>query len=171
MRTKETAFYSAPGAEEYSAMASAQGQVQEMSYNSTFPLLINLQGRPTYLVSLKDAAGLVKKYAFIDVQDYQKVTVSDVSLGIEKASEAYLNSYNLDSPQETTEKTIKISNVNTAIIEGNTIYFIEDNEKRRYSANITVSKNILPFLKTGESYVIEYVESEVSTIKSIKKAN
>lgn len=171
MRTKETAFYSAPGAEEYSAMASAQGQVQEMSYNSTFPLLINLQGRPTYLVSLKDAAGLVKKYAFIDVQDYQKVTVSDVSLGIEKASEAYLNSYNLDSPQETTEKTIKISSVNTAIIEGNTIYFIEDNEKRRYSANITVSKNILPFLKTGESYVIEYVESEVSTIKSIKKAN
>ena len=32
MRTKETRFYSVPGAEEYSAMASATGQVQQMRY-------------------------------------------------------------------------------------------------------------------------------------------
>ena len=29
----------------------------------------------TYLVSLKDNAGLVKMYAFVDVRDYQKVVV------------------------------------------------------------------------------------------------
>ena len=60
MRTKETKYYAVPGAEEYSAMASSEGQVQQMGYVSTFPLLINLNGRPTYLMSLKDNAGLVK---------------------------------------------------------------------------------------------------------------
>ncbi len=91
MRTKETFFYQVPGAEEYSAMASAEGQVQQMKYTSTFPLLINLNNRPTYLVSLKDNAGLVKMYAFIDVEDYQKVAVTDASQGVEKAKENYLN--------------------------------------------------------------------------------
>ena len=62
MRTKDTKFYSIAGAEEYSAMDSAEGQVQQMDYTSTFPLLINLNGEPTYLISLKDYAGLVKMY-------------------------------------------------------------------------------------------------------------
>ena len=47
MRTGETNFYAVAGAEEYSAMASAQGQVQQMQYVSTFPLLINLNNKPT----------------------------------------------------------------------------------------------------------------------------
>ena len=93
LRTKETKFYAVPGAEEYSAMASAEGQVQQMKYTSTFTLLINLNGNPTYLVSLKDAAGLVKMYGFVDVVDYQKVVVSDASKGIEAAALAYLVSY------------------------------------------------------------------------------
>ncbi len=167
MRTKETVFYTAPGAEEYSAMASAEGLVQEKKYESTFPLLINLNNRPTYLVSLKDAAGLVKKYAFIDVQDYQKVTVSDVTLGIEKASTAYLNEFNLVDELETTSSEIKISSIKTAIIDGNTVYYIIDDAKKKYSASITVSKDILPFLNVGDNIKISYVEGEVNTIKEI----
>src|SRR5574344_2945022 len=78
LRTKETKFYAVPGAEEYSAMDSAKGQVQQMSYTATFPLLINLNNKPTYLISLKDNAGLVKLYAFVDVADYQKVEQVEV---------------------------------------------------------------------------------------------
>ena len=52
MRTKETNFYAVPGAEEYSAMDSAKGQVQQMNYESTFPLLINLNNFYCYLVNL-----------------------------------------------------------------------------------------------------------------------
>ena len=71
-------------------MDSAKGQVQQMNYTASFPLLINLEGRPTYLISLKDDAGLVKMYAFVDVADYQKVVVTDSSLGIENAANNYL---------------------------------------------------------------------------------
>lgn len=168
MRTKETVFYSTPGAEEYSAMASAEGQVQEMKYSSTFPLLINLNGRATYLVSLKDAAGLVKKYAFIDVQDYQKVTVSDVTLGIEKASEAYLNAFNLKSEAETAEKEITVTNIKTAIIDGNTVYYIIDENKDKYSADITIARDKLPFVNVGDKIKIKYVEATLNVIKDIE---
>ena len=54
-------------------MESAEGQVQHLKYSSTFPLLLNISDRPTYFMSLKDGAGLVKMYAFVDVSQYQIV--------------------------------------------------------------------------------------------------
>ena len=54
-RTKETRFYLVAGAKEYSAMDSAQGQVQQMKYTATFPLLLNISDQPTYFMALKDA--------------------------------------------------------------------------------------------------------------------
>ena len=110
MRTNETSFYSVPGAEEYSAMASAEGAVQQMDYTSTFPLLINLNNKPTYVVSLKDDAGLVKMYGFIDVQDYQKVVVTDASKGIEEAAKNYLGDETIKTDDK--ELITKIRNNN-----------------------------------------------------------
>ena len=168
MRTKETVFYSVSGAEEYSAMASAEGQVQEMKYTSTFPLLINLNDRPTYLMSLKDDAGLVKKYAFVDVADYQKVSVSDASNGIENAAKTYLNAYKLESSvTELTSARIKIASITPVIIDGNTVYYMTDTDKKKYSVEITVDKDLLPFLEVGDEIDIEYAEGEVNIIKFI----
>ena len=58
-RTMETRYYEVSGAEEYSAMDSARGRVQNLGYKATFPLLINVSGQPTYFMALKDDAGLV----------------------------------------------------------------------------------------------------------------
>lgn len=69
-RTKETRFYLVAGAKEYSAMDSAQGQVQQMKYTATFPLLLNISDQPTYFMALKDAAELVKMYAMVNVSQY-----------------------------------------------------------------------------------------------------
>ncbi len=60
-----------------SAMSSAEGQVQNLKYQATFPLLLNISGEPTYFIALKDDAGLVKKYAMVNVQKYQIVAVGD----------------------------------------------------------------------------------------------
>lgn len=169
MRTKETVYYSVTGAEEYSAMASAEGQVQEMKYTSTFPLLINLNGRATYLMSLKDDAGLVKKYAFVDVADYQKVSVTDSQEGIEKAAKNYLNSYKLEADSTSyLEKEIIIDSIKTVIIDGNTVYYFTDIEKNKYSVEISVNKDLLPFVNVGDKLVIKYIESTVNIIKDIK---
>ena len=170
MRTKETHYYSAPGAEEYSAMASAQGLVQEKKYVASFPLLINLKGKPTYLLSLKDNAGLVKMYALVDVADYQKVIVNDSSLGIEAAVKKYLGEVETEidnSKLQTKEITIK--SLTTAIIDGNTHYYFTDKEDNLYSASIKVDKNILPFLKVKDKVKVTYQQGEVSVVTNIEK--
>ena len=62
-------------------MDSAQSQVQQMRYEATFPLLLNIADQPTYFMALKGEDGLVKMYAMVNVQQYQIVetggTVAD----------------------------------------------------------------------------------------------
>lgn len=65
-RTKTARFYSIAGAEEFSAMDSAEGVVQQYGYVAAFPLLLNIKGQPTYFLPLKDASSLVKMYAMVD---------------------------------------------------------------------------------------------------------
>lgn len=170
MRTKETVFYRAPGASEYSAMASAKGQVQQMKYKATFPLLINLNNRPTYLVSLKDNAGLVKMYAFVDVADYQKVVVTDASKGIEVAAKNYLGDAEITTDGKPKEKSITIERIETAMIAGNTYYYIIDTNDKRYRVSIKVSEKQLPFLEPDDIISIKYkVEDDVTEIIAIKE--
>ena len=89
-RTAESHFYAVAGATEASAMSSAEGQVQNLKYDATFPLLLNINGQPTYFMALKDDAGLVKKYAMIDIQRYQNVAVGDSLSATQKSYEALL---------------------------------------------------------------------------------
>ena len=169
LRTKETNFYQVPGAEEYSAMASAEGQVQQMHYVSSFPLLINLNNRPTYLLSLKDNAGLVKMYAFVDVVDYQKVVVTDSTLGIDAAASNYLNNINLSSGTANNEKKITIKTISSAIIDGNSYYYIVDTNNQKYKASIKINNTLLPFLTSGSEVEISYHKvQDVIDIVTIK---
>ena len=164
MRTGKTTYYNVPGAEEFSAMSSAEGQVQDMGYTSTFPLLINLNGRPTYLVSLKDANGLVKMYGFVDVKDYQKVVVTDSSKGIIAAKDNYLKSIKKEAKDEELKiDDIKVDSITTAIINGYSYYYIVSNE-RRFKVSISVSDK-LPFIKVGDTIKVGYYDIETDLIE------
>lgn len=160
MRTGETKYYKVPGAEEYSAMHSAEGQVQDMGYRSTFPLLINLNNKPTYLVSLKDSSGLVKMYGFVDVADYQKVVVTDASKGIEVAANNYLNNTKSEIKEdELTIKEIEVKSISVANISGYSYYYIVDSNDIKYKASITLSDN-LPFVRIGDKLKIAYLKEK-----------
>ena len=140
-----------------------------MNYTSTFPLLINLNNRPTYLVSLKDHAGLVKMYGFVDVEDYQKVVVTDASKGIEAAANNYLNNVDLDIDESLlTEKNIRIKEITSAIMDGNTYYYIVDTNNNKYYVSINVNKKLLPFLKVNDTINIKVSnETDVTEIIEI----
>ena len=161
MRTKAANYYAVPGAKEYSAMASAQGQVQQMEYIATFPLLINLNGNPTYLMSLKDNAGLVKMYAFVDVVDYQRVVVTDISLGIETAARRFISETGIPGVAGNREETtIEIRSITEAVIDGSTYYFITDRNNNRYIVSVKIDRYRLPFLKTGDKITVIYHEDQ-----------
>lgn len=167
LRTKETKYYEVPGAEEYSAMASAEGQVQQMDYKATFPILINLNNNPTYIISLKDNAGLVKMYAFVDLVDYQKVTVSDSSKGIENAAKNYLGNA-VDQTKEQESKIIEVKSITNLLLDGNTYFYITDKNSNKYKVNIKVKESILPFIKVNDKLKITYIKNDINEIITIE---
>lgn len=172
MRTTEAKFISCSAAYETAAQKSAEGKVQDLGYKATFPLLLNSAGVKTYFMSLKDNDGLVKMYAFVDVEDLQIVSCTDVSEGIEAASAAYLklltNKVSVDS-STIEELTIKIDELAVAQIEGNSVYYIVSNGKL-FVANIKVGQNILPLVKLGETLQVKCIEAaEIYTIVEISK--
>ena len=152
LRTKETKFYTVPGATEYSAMEAAQGQVQHLNYTATFPLLLNVSNRPTYFVSLKDAAGLVKMYAFVDVEQYQIVGTGQT---IDEARRNYREALNLEDAEialESADEPVSgtIDEIYAVVVSGNTVYYFTlTGDETIYTASIT-SNERLPFMKSGD---------------------
>ncbi len=171
LRTKETRYYAVPGAEEYSAMDSAEGQVQHLSYEATFPILLNVGNRPTYFMSLKDSAGLVKMYAFVDVQQYQIVgTGTSVDLAREDYLKKLAADGQLDQPSgDTVEKTAVVLSVATAVVDGNSMYYIMLDDGSVISASISLSAD-LPFLVPGDT-VTATLSGTQATSLSVTKVN
>lgn len=159
-RTKETKFYTVPGATETSAMASAQGQVQHLNYSATFPLLLNISNRPTYFLSLKDNAGLVKMYAFVDVEQYQIVGTGQT---IDEAKRNYRKALNLEEvevqePADSTEITGTVASLANAVVSGNTCYYFTlEGDSQVYTAFVDVHEK-LPFMQPGAELSFSYSE-------------
>ena len=129
-RTKETHFYSVAGAEEYSAMDSAEGQVQQMHYNATFPLLLNISEQPTYFMAMKDAAELVKMYAMVNVNQYQIVATGATVSECESNYRRMLANNHLIGEEDSVivtpeQQTVegKITDLRSAVIDGTTYYY------------------------------------------------
>ena len=169
-RTQESHFYSVAGATEDSAMQSAEGQVQNLRYTSTFPLLINVSNQPTYFMALKDGAGLVKKFAMIDIQRYQNVAVGDTVADTQKAYEALLATNGVvseDASGTTDVKTVKgtIRSLNQAVIEGNTHFYVtlEDEDGNIFDFALPGLLDIVGY-KVGDTINFTYVESAGSNV-------
>lgn len=125
-RTMEARYYKIEGATETSAMSSAEGQVQNLGYRSTFPLLLNIAGEPTYFVALKDGAGLVKKYAMINIQKYQWVAIGDTVGECEKNYSELLSVNGIVSQTQARQEEVSgvIEVIAPVVLDGYTHYFI-----------------------------------------------
>lgn len=158
LRTKEATVYPLSAAEEFSAMSSAEGSVQEKGYKATFPMLINLQGRPMYILTLKDSAGLIKSYSLVDVQDFQKVYIAN--------SIAHLiQAYGEDNPiaveaiaEESLEKiTGKVDQVQAVVEDGQSVYyFMVDGQV--YQVPVVLNQ-YLPFVEAGQEIKLKIDEN------------
>ncbi|MDE6110489.1 MAG: CvpA family protein [Eubacterium sp.] len=68
-RTKETRYYQNGGAMENAAQRSAQDAVQNYGYKAIFPILLDIEGKPTYFMSLYGSSNTVKGYALVNLDD------------------------------------------------------------------------------------------------------
>ena len=170
-RTKESNFYSCAGATEYSAMASANGELQNLRYQATFPLLLNVGGQPTYFMAMKDAAELVKKYAMVNVQQYQIVATGDTVAECEQNYLAMLSQNGIVdgsaglSGTQTVEGTI--TEIRTAVMDGNSYYFIRLIGEDVFYSVSAADQPLAVILDKGDQVTITYRAGEGSILSGV----
>ncbi|MEG1244526.1 MAG: CvpA family protein, partial [Oscillospiraceae bacterium] len=141
-------------------------------YTATFPLLLNIGGQPTYFLALKDAAGLVKQYAMVNVQQYQVVATGNSLAECSQKYAELLKEKGVvvtvakpdDGKGESQEKTLSvtgaITDIKTAVVDGNSIYYIRlQNSQNYFSVKPSVNE-IVAVLNVGDSITVKYKESE-----------
>lgn len=179
-RTAESKFYPVAGATEESAMSSAEGQVQNLKYEATFPLLINVDNQPTYFMALKDNAGLVKKYAMIDIQRYQNVAVGDTLEETEKSYKKLLRANGVSTDDDSgkatkTNGTVTgtISLISPVVLDGNSHYYVMLNgDGTLYDCPVANVVDIVRF-KEGDSVTLTVSgdNGDVATVSAVSQAN
>ena len=108
-------------------------------------------------------------YAFVDVEDYQKVVVTDVAEGIEVAAKNYLGGIEITN-QDAITKEIRIASITSAMIDGTSYYYVTDQEGKQYKASIKINTDLFPFLHVNDTVTITYnKESAVTEITKIEK--
>lgn len=161
-RTMETRYYKVEGAIEDSAMSSAEGQVQNLGYQATFPLLLNIADEPTYFMALKDAAGLVKKYAMVNVQKYQWVAIGDTVQECERNYTDLLNTNGIVSENTDLYKEAsgKIKTISPVVLEGTTHYYIcLENNEDIFDLDLS-DRNLIGIVRyqSGDYLKMQYIE-------------
>ena len=169
-RTKETNYYQISGAKEISAMESAQGEVQHLGYTATFPLLLNIADEPTYFLSLKDNAGLVKKYAMVNIEKYHIVAIGDTVAECEQVYRNLMSNNGIDTTPQGEGQQIsgQITLIQDIVSEGNTYYYLLlDNQNVWYQVTAKEHLDILT-KHVGDSVTLDYVE-DTSGVRIVTK--
>ena len=166
-KTKQTIFYKMTGATEGAAMKSAEGKVENYGYTSSFPIPINIADEPTFFVTLKDATGLIKQFAFINIEDYSIVGNGDTILNALDSYIKILNKEYIPDNDDVKEITGIISRFGMDITNGSTNYYlmIEDNNDLFYASS-TISKE-LNVTKIGDKVKLKINKGRIISFENI----
>lgn len=170
-RTGKIIFIPCPGADEFSAMHSAEGTVQEKGYKASFPSLILVNEEPTYIMVLKDDAGLIRLYATVNVSQYNTAVTAETQKDcVTKYSDILNGKISTDTVNKETdtkaesnttidtsnweEKTITIQLIQTIVVDGDTYIYVLSTDGKLYSAKYV---NVLGMIGkvSGESITIK----------------
>lgn len=167
-RTRETTMYRTSGATEIAAMDSAEGKVQQYGYKATFPYLLNIDSHPTYFMTLKDASGLVKQYAMVNVESYSTVGVGS---SLRDAMNEYKKALSktgasLSKGEEVQNQTItgKVVRIGLVIQDEMTYYdIVLENDQHIYSVS-TENGREAAITSVGDTVKISYLSGTQDNI-------
>ena len=170
-RTGVITRYTCPGAEESSAVVSAESLVQDLKYVATFPTIMNVDGEETYFMLLKDKAGLVQRFALGNVEHYTKVVQADT---LDEALRLYrvklgITAEETEKPEELLKKKGNIHNLYQAQLDGCTYYYFTlEGSTDLYMSSIKNS-NKQVMLTVGTKVSIEYSKTSEEDVYKVQK--
>ncbi len=165
-RTGEYKYYPVIGAEEYSAMGAAEGEVQEKGYKASFPALINVSGKATYIMVLKDENSLVKLYALVNVEQYGLVATGSTQAEAMTAYRRLLSQNGLIEEDTTNKVNVTVKKIEKCVIDGNSWWYFLCSDNKYYRKSIADDQSIL-FIEENDTLEISFSESETPGIRNI----
>lgn len=173
-RTGEYKYYHVAGAEEYSAMGAAQGVVQEKGYKASFPSLINVSGKATYIMMLKDANDIPRLYALVNVANYTIVATGETQTDAKRAYVKLLEEKGVISEEEIPadsieNATITVEDVRLAILDGETVVYLtcDDAGKTMVYKGYLAKDESLICINKGDEITVFYTTTENDAIRLI----
>jgi hypothetical protein len=169
LKTKESIVYQMSGATEYAAQQSAEGKVQHLGYTASFPLIVNVDGLPTYFMTLKDKEGLIKQYAFVSVKDYTSVgvgeSVSDALLSYNQATRGSGDILEDEPNHKLTNITDAVDRIAIERTNQTTVYkiILKNHKDKMFVFSYDIS-NELAITKENDNVTVSYYETNDKVI-------
>ena len=170
-RTGEYKFYNVIGAEEYSAMQAAEGEVQEKGYVASFPSLINVSGEATYILVLKDSGGLVKLYALVNVEQYNIVATGTTQA---EAKQEYLKLLKQEGIVDSGEQggigdnsaEITVTDIRIITMNGESVIYINGDDGYLYKQTVSADESLM-LLEIGDKITVSYYDTDINKIRQL----
>lgn len=176
-RTKKSQICYLSGATENAAMDSAEGLVSDFGYVSTEPLPLNVNGIPTYVMALKDKAGLIKSYAMVNIGNYSIAAKGD---SLQELSRSYVQTVARNSGTHVVGSDEAysyncegiVNRISNVVEDGSTYYYliIEGEEGKIFMAPYTVSEE-LSITREGDTVKITYLDDKNGTVDIVSFDN
>lgn len=174
-RTGEARYFNVAGAEEFSAMEAAEGQVQNLGYDAAFPSLINIDGRPTYFMVLKDKGNLVKQYALVDVKKYSIVATGTTQKDTLNTYRKLMkeNGITTEIKKEELSKqypheTITVQDIKYVNVAEGTFVYITDTKGNVYKEKFSDDETLV-FIQQNDMIEVYYEENQDTGIREIEE--
>lgn len=167
-RTGEYKYYAVGGAEEHSAMNAAEGEVQEKGYVASFPSLVNISGEATYIMVLKDASGIVKLYALVNVENYNIVATGQTQDEVMRAyRQLLIQKGEISEPDsDKLECTVKVEEIRDVVISSSTVIYLYCDDGYIYKGSVEENE-MLMMIQASQSIRIEYELTDIEGIRRI----
>lgn len=193
-RTKELRYYQKGGAMESSAQESAADAVQNYGYRATFPILLDIEDQPTYFMSLYGDSYTVKGYALVNLDDKtivgtglldtEKSDVNALNAAVENYIAALKDKNKVDQNADADDykvtedntsvtddlnnnaKTVTgvVTDVKTAVNNGNTVYYLQI-EGKYYYISVNECMNVL-LVNAGDTVTVTYDSDSDTFVKA-----
>lgn len=165
MKSKETKLFRFPGATEEAAMNKVVTLLPQNNISTSFPIPLNVEDVPTYFILIKGEDGRILRYVYVSVQDLEIYSMAETETA---AYNNYLVKLSSTNSSSITDITGVMTDIVSYVSNGDTIYWIEIDDDKRYKINVSnftdIEMSYFTSLNIGDTITFRNLEYNVIQI-------
>ena len=150
-------------------MSAAEGKVQEKEYVASFPSLVNISGVPTYIMMLKDANGLPRLYALVNVRQYGMVATGETQSEVIASYLRMLQQSGVDTSgsQGNNKLNVEVKDIKFLNMQNASYAYVTDTEGRVFRVEFNELNEGIILLNAGDRLSITATENPETGIFTV----